>query len=334
VPNGRKRLAALTATLLALMTALVAVGIGVATDSATAKPDLTTAKKQVEKYDQLAEQASERYNDASVKLAAAQTKLDALDGDLARQENVVAEMRQEVATMVVDQYQGDALSTTSQVVLSSNPDTFLDNLNAVSAYNSQRGQVMKQFGTQLDRLKLRKAAVKAEADRLSALQKQMAAEKAQIDDKAAKAKKVLDGLEAEARAKILSGAGTAAVPAVDVPASGRAAAAVRFAMAQVGKAYVYGAAGPNAYDCSGLTMRAWGAAGVGLPHSSSAQQGSGTRVSESQLQPGDLVFYYSPVSHVGMYIGHGLIVNALNPGAGVRVSALHSMPYSGAVRPG
>jgi cell wall-associated NlpC family hydrolase len=105
-------------------------------------------------------------------------------------------------------------------------------------------------------------------------------------------------------------------------------------MAQVGKAYSYGAAGPNAYDCSGLTMRAWGMAGVGLPHSSGAQQGSGTRVSESELQPGDLVFYYSPVSHVGMYIGNGLIVNALNPGAGVRVSGLHSMPYSGAVRPG
>jgi len=119
-----------------------------------------------------------------------------------------------------------------------------------------------------------------------------------------------------------------------VPASGRAAAAVRFAMAQVGKSYVYGAAGPNSYDCSGLTMRAWGAAGVGLPHSSSAQQGSGMRVSEGDLQPGDLVFYYSPVSHVGMYIGNGLIVNAENPSSGVRVTGLHSMPYVGAVRPG
>jgi cell wall-associated NlpC family hydrolase len=241
-------------------------------------------------------------------------------------------MRQQVATMVVDQYQGDALSTTSQVVLSSNPDAFLDNLNAVSAYNTQRAQVMKQFGTQLDRLKLRKAAVQAEAARLQKLQDTMAAEKARIDEKAAKAKAVLDDLEAEARAKILSGGWTGPLP--NVQASGRAAAAVRFAMAQVGKAYVYGAAGPNAYDCSGLTMRAWGAAGVGLPHSSSAQQGSGTRVSESELRPGDLVFYYSPVSHVGMYIGHGLIVNALNPGAGVRVSGLHSMPYAGAVRPG
>jgi peptidoglycan DL-endopeptidase CwlO len=332
VPNGRKRAAAIAATLIALITALVGVGLSVGTPAATAKPDLETAKKQVEKYEHLAEQASERYNDARVKLEATKTKLAALNADLDRQEQVVDAMREQVATMVVDQYQGDALSTTSQVVLSNNPDAFLDNLNAVSAYNSQRGQVMKQFSTQLDRLKLRKAAVQAEAQRLQELQDTMAAEKKETDEKAAKAQSVLDDLEAEARAKILSGGWTGEIP--DVPASGRAAAAVKFAMAQVGKAYVYGASGPNAYDCSGLTMRAWGAAGVSLPHSSGAQQGSGVRVSESELRPGDLVFYYSPVSHVGMYIGNGLIVNALNPGAGVRVSGLHSMPYVGAVRPG
>jgi peptidoglycan DL-endopeptidase CwlO len=332
VPNGRKRIAAIAATLITFLTALVVVGVGVLTPSATAKPDLATVKKQVEKYEHLAEQASERYNDAQVKLDQTKTKLGALNADLARQQQVVDAMREQVATMVVDQYQGDALSTTSQVVLSNNPDAFLENLNAVSAYNNQRGEVMKEFSTQLDRLKLRKDAVKDEAARLTALQKRMAAEKAEIDDKAAKAQAVLDKLEADARTKILSGGWTGEVPNVD--ASGRAAIAVRFAMAQVGKAYSYGASGPNAYDCSGLTMRAWGMAGVGLPHSSGAQQGSGTRVSESELQPGDLVFYYSPVSHVGMYIGNGLIVNALNPGAGVRVSGLHSMPYSGAVRPG
>ena len=332
MPNGRKRAAAIAATLIALITALVGVGLSVGTPAATAKPDLETAKKQVEKYEHLAEQASERYNDARVKLESTKTKLSALNADLGRQEQVVDAMRQQVAAMVVDQYQGDALSTTSQVVLSNDPDAFLDNLNAVSAYNSQRGQVMKQFSTQLDRLKLRKAAVQAEASRLQDLQDAMAAEKKEIDEKSAKAQAVLDDLEAEARAKILSGGWTGDIP--DVSAAGRAAAAVKFAMAQVGKAYVYGAAGPNAYDCSGLTMRAWGAAGVSLPHSSAAQQGSGVRVSESELRPGDLVFYYSPVSHVGMYIGNGLIVNALNPGSGVRVSGLHSMPYVGAVRPG
>jgi len=116
--------------------------------------------------------------------------------------------------------------------------------------------------------------------------------------------------------------------------SGNAAGAVQYALAQVGKAYVYGAAGPSAYDCSGLTMAAWGSAGVSLPHSSSAQMGYGTPVSISALQPGDLVFYYSPVSHVAMYIGNGMIVHAANPSQGVRTDPVGLMPISGAVRPG
>ena len=106
------------------------------------------------------------------------------------------------------------------------------------------------------------------------------------------------------------------------------------AQSKIGAPYVYGAAGPSAYDCSGLTMMAWAQAGVSLPHSSSAQYSSGPHISESQLMPGDLVFYYSPISHVGMYIGNGMIVHAANPGSGVLVSDLHSMPYVGAVRPG
>ena len=112
-------------------------------------------------------------------------------------------------------------------------------------------------------------------------------------------------------------------------------AAVDYAMAQVGDSYVYGASGPDAFDCSGLTSMAWAAAGVALPRSSGAQlAGGGTPVSMSDLQPGDLVFYYSPVSHVAMYIGGGQIVHAANPGTGVAVAGVSSMPVSGAVRPG
>jgi cell wall-associated NlpC family hydrolase len=81
-------------------------------------------------------------------------------------------------------------------------------------------------------------------------------------------------------------------------------------------------------------MMAWQQAGVSLPHSSSAQYAAGQHISESELQPGDLVFYYSPISHVGIYIGDGQIVNALNPGSGVQVSGLHDMPYAGAARVG
>ena len=110
--------------------------------------------------------------------------------------------------------------------------------------------------------------------------------------------------------------------------------AVAYALSKVGNGYVFGAAGPSVFDCSGLTMASWAQAGVALPHNAAAQYASGRHISESELQPGDLVFYYSPIHHVGMYIGNGKIVNALNPGAGVLISGLHDMPYSGAVRPG
>jgi cell wall-associated NlpC family hydrolase len=198
----------------------------------------------------------------------------------------------------------------------------------------QAGQY-STFLTQVKALSIRQKATRDQLDKVAELEKQAAQDKATIDKNLAAAKELLGKLQAEARERMLaaSRSGTP-IPTSDIPASGRAAAAVHYAMAQVGKAYVYGAAGPNAYDCSGLTMASWAAAGVGLPHSSSAQYGSGTHISASQLQPGDLVFYYHPISHVGMYIGNGMIVNAENPSSGVRVTGLYSMPYVGAVRPG
>ena len=126
----------------------------------------------------------------------------------------------------------------------------------------------------------------------------------------------------EEREEILS-RGSERLPS-DVPASGRAAAAVQYAMAQVGKPYCYGGAGPGCFDCSGLTMRAWQQAGVSLPHSSSAQYGVGRHVSAGELQPGDLIFYYSPISHVSVYIGNGQRVSATHTGDYVRVQSLGS----------
>ncbi len=122
------------------------------------------------------------------------------------------------------------------------------------------------------------------------------------------------------------------VSVTDVAGSDRAQIAVQTALAQVGDAYVYGAAGPDAFDCSGLTMYSWAAAGVSISHASSVQPSQGTPVSISSLQPGDLVFYYSPISHVGMYIGNGQLVHAANPSRPVEVVSVDSMPITMAVR--
>ncbi|WP_436771534.1 C40 family peptidase [Yinghuangia sp. YIM S09857] len=121
--------------------------------------------------------------------------------------------------------------------------------------------------------------------------------------------------------------------AVTAPSSGKAATAIAFAKAQLGKPYVYGAAGPNAYDCSGLVQAAWKAAGVSLPRVTNAQFANGNKVSISNLQPGDLVFYYSGISHVGMYLGDGKIIHAPNSRSVVKIVDVDSMPIAGATRP-
>ncbi len=108
------------------------------------------------------------------------------------------------------------------------------------------------------------------------------------------------------------------------PVGSGAAAAVRAAESRLGDPYVWGAAGPNAFDCSGLTSWAWGQAGVGLPHFSGAQYASTAHISMSELQPGDLVYFANPGDHVAMYIGGGQIIEAPHTGAVVHITAMYS----------
>ena len=116
--------------------------------------------------------------------------------------------------------------------------------------------------------------------------------------------------------------------------SGRGAKALAFARRQLGKPYRYSASGPNAYDCSGLTGAAWRSVGVSLPRTSSGQYRVGRSVARSDLRPGDLVFFYSPISHVGLYAGNGTIIHAPRPGKSVEYIKMRYMPYAGARRPG
>ena len=109
--------------------------------------------------------------------------------------------------------------------------------------------------------------------------------------------------------------------------------ALAFARTQVGDRYRWGAAGPSAWDCSGLTMKAWRRAGVKLPHHAGGQLRKGQRIKRSQLRKGDLVFFYGGVRHVGIYAGHGKVIHASRPGKPVGYASIRSMPYKGASRP-
>jgi len=129
------------------------------------------------------------------------------------------------------------------------------------------------------------------------------------------------------------GAPPAASPALAPTSRGKAAYA--FARTQLGKPYRYGAAGPDAYDCSGLTLTSWRKAGVSLPRTTAQQFHVGKRIAKGNLQIGDLVFYYGPTpSHVGIYAGNGRIIHAPRPGKVVQHVPIDYMPFAGAVRPG
>jgi len=325
VTNGRKRTASLLATL-----CIASMGGTVLVASPTfAEPGLEETQKKVDTLYAQAEQASERYNDARIELQDARRRLKALRADLARQEERVETVRTEVARSIVSQYQGQALSTATQVMLAKDPGSFIDQLATLDGFQAQQGELMAAFAVQAEQLEMREAAAQRELARIAKTEEQLKAEKETIDEKAAEAEALLERLEARQAPPSRS---AQRVPNVSV--SGSAGGAVQYALDQVGDTYVYGAAGPDAFDCSGLTMMAWRAAGVNLPHSSRMQMSSGTPVSQSELAPGDLVFYYQPVSHVGVYIGNGQIVDAANPSTGVRIAPVFSMPYSGAVRPG
>ncbi|MGH3361868.1 MAG: NlpC/P60 family protein [Nocardioides sp.] len=324
--NGRKRL------ITALSAIALAATVGFVPGTAQAEPDIDDVEARVDTLYHQAEMASERYNDAKLELKELQGDLDSLKADQARQDQRLQTVRTQVQDSIVRQYQGDNMSAMGQIVVSRDPGAFLRQLSTMSSFNDIQSQLFDNYARELKALDIRRDSTRQRLAQAAELEDQLAREKATIDKKVDEAKSLLDRLKAEQREAMASRGTVTRTPTV--AASGRAGAAVSYAMAQVGDAYAYGATGPDAYDCSGLTMASWAQAGVSLPHSSSAQYGSGPQVPASALQPGDLVFYYSPISHVGMYIGGGQIVHAANPSTGVQVTGLYSMPYSGAVRPG
>ncbi|MEX0427426.1 NlpC/P60 family protein [Nocardioides sp. DS6] len=301
--------------------------------TAEAKPSVKDVQQRVDTLYEQAEQASEHYNDARLRLKALRSELTDLKADQNRQTTALSGVREQLRDSLLDQFEGSGISAVGQAAFSSDPKDFLAGMTTVSAVNSVQGDLLERYHTQVSALDIRRKATQSRADQVAKTEAQLKSDKAEIQRKLSDAKELLASLQEKERQEVLSRDSTR-LPTSNVPVSGRAAAAVHYAMAQVGKAYVYGAAGPSAFDCSGLTMMAWAQAGVALPHSSSAQYGMGPHIAESDLRPGDLVFYYSPISHVGMYIGNGLIVNAENPSVGVKVTGLHTMPYVGAVRPG
>ncbi|MGH3499206.1 MAG: NlpC/P60 family protein [Nocardioidaceae bacterium] len=319
--------------------AAVAAGLVVLPQSSSAdpKPSISDVQHRVDSLFHQAEQASERVNALKVQLSQTSKQLAGLRSDVNQQKVRVVALRNQVGSMVAAQLQSSPMGSSTQFLAASDPTQFLGSLAAVQVYDSRQADLLRSYTASNDELAIRQRQLSSQVAAIAAAKKQMASQQAAIETKASAAKTLLATLKASARQAILqpqTPSRGAVRTAINVPVSGRAKIAVDFAMAQMGEPYVYGAAGPSAWDCSGLTMMAWGAAGVSLPHSAAGQAGYGTPVPISDLQPGDLVFFYSPISHVGIYIGNGNVIDATHPGATVEITPISYMPVTGATRLG
>ncbi|GAA2686298.1 C40 family peptidase [Streptomyces violaceolatus] len=339
--------------------------------AAPGDPDPHTDKSIEDIRDELdglyreAEVATEAYNAANEKAAKQEKRLTTLRKDLTRTEKRVEDLRDLAGAAARTQYRGGDLAATGiQLLLGDHPEQALD--EASQARQAMRGlvNVSETQKTAREALSEQTEAASKELRELKSSRADKAAAKQKIEKKIASAERIEAGLEeeqtrrlaalerqrsreAEARWTVSGGSsagsaggsagkgkGKGRAPGGGTQVSGAAGKAVGFAMAQIGKPYVWGAVGPSSYDCSGLTSAAWAAAGHPIPRTSQAQWGGLTRVSLSSARPGDLIIYYNDATHVGMYIGGGQIVHAPRPGRDITTAPAASMPVLGVVRPG
>jgi peptidoglycan DL-endopeptidase CwlO len=315
---------------------------------------------------------TERFNAAGEELKATQEKAARAAADLTAAVAALAQAREHVRAVAYGAYTGGRLGPLEAMLTSDSPDELLDRvgtLQTIAAHNNDAlgnadranhdadrakaaaEQAAADAQAQVERLAAQKedlddqiAAYQAEYERLNAEEQRAsraAAERQAAADQAAADQAAADQAAAEPDASSgqSSGPAPAAAPAPPAPAaapatggSSAAQTAVDTAMAQLGDPYVWAAAGPDAFDCSGLVQYAYAAAGIQLPHSSSMQSTMGSPVARSALLPGDLVFFYSPVSHVGIYIGNGQMVHASTSGEPVKTASVDSMPSYNSAR--
>ena len=330
--------------------------------TASAAPTAVTvaeAKAQIEQLEVEASAIDQEYVGVKEQLDAGRAKLARKQADLKAQAAKVARVKKQVGQVALAQFQNRNVDTAAQIFFNSDSDNFMSQISTVEKVSENQNTVLQDFQEQQAKLAELRHSSETDLASLAEQEKKLAELRAESEAKITESKQVLARLTAAERAAIAAAEKKAAAEAkakaeaaarkTNAPAdrtnddtagptatatSSRGATAVAFAKRQLGKAYRFGSAGPDAYDCSGLTGAAWKAAGVTLPRTSQTQFGAGRSVSRSDLQPGDLVFYYGGLSHVGIYVGGGQIVHAPNPRNRVEYASVDSMPMAGARRPG
>jgi peptidoglycan DL-endopeptidase CwlO len=328
---------ALGATIVALPTVA-----GAQPQNPSKPPTIEQVQKQLAKLalqnSQLIEQFDQARIDVASRRAAAATAQHAAAVALKHLRVARSALGQSFSAM----YEGGSFSTTGALLTSENGTSYLSRLDTMSMISQHNTQlVLEVTAVKKQATHTRDKAKHLLAD-AQATMKALADKRDTVQARVAKYKTLLASLTAAQRAAFIQAqhptptkaavsTATKLIKVTGTPAAARQA--VQFALAQVGKPYVWGSAGPSTYDCSGLTMAAYASAGISLPHSSVQQYNYGHHVSFAELRRGDLIFLYSPISHVEMYIGDGLAVSAPTEGEDVKViSVSGSGDYAGATR--
>ncbi|MYS87079.1 C40 family peptidase [Embleya scabrispora] len=343
---GRARFTVLTAA------AVTAFAFAPNVSRAAPAPTAEQVRQQVGELYRQAEATTEEYNGVAERQARLRELVAGAQGRIADAQAELAALQGGMGAMAAAQYRAGGIDPAIALLMSGNPDEYLSRAGVLDRLaGRQRDAVTRVRSTRRALEQERREA----ADTLAALEdgrKDLAAAKAAVRTKLARARELLNTLDAADRAAFLAGDGpaeegtdpnragrddarwpVAGRQAANPPIGGRAAIAVAAATTALGKPYVWGATGPDSFDCSGLTGWAWRQAGVALPRTSQGQAGAGRAIPLTEIRPGDLVVYYGGAGHVGIYAGAGRIIHAPKPGTRVRYAPLKSMPIAKVVRP-
>ncbi|GAB3853868.1 C40 family peptidase [Micromonospora andamanensis] len=312
--------AALTAT------AVLLTG-GVA--AAWADPTVADIERRIDEDWNRLEPVIEQHNATRQDLAGKRREADALAARITPLQRQVDEALDRVGKLAASAYKGEQVRTVNTLLGSRSPSEVVEQLGLLDRYARFQQRDVRQATDLRDELVAAKAGLDRTISQLARTEAELAEKRRQIDAE-------IDRLQRLRLRAYGSGGGGSLRPA-PCPASypgGPAGEAVTFACAQIGKPYSWGAEGPNAYDCSGLMLAAWSRAGVSLPHNAARQRRVTASVSRGALRPGDLVFYYRDLHHVGMYVGGGWVVHASRAGQPVKMKRIDSSPVHSFGRPG
>jgi cell wall-associated NlpC family hydrolase len=326
-----------------LIGATAALTVTVLPGTATAVPPEVTSPEQalqrVSEADHRLEVVTEELNEAKVVLEQQQAAVVAAEHAAADAQARLGALDGQIRRLARTAYTSENLTQLDVMLSSNSVDEFVSQLGTLDFIAGRTNDLVTevaQVSQEAEQAKETAEAARSEAERaveeiaaqqedleeqIADFQRQYAALTAAQQEEVSRAHA---GEAVPAPTRVAASSGVAAPSGVVAP-SGAAQVAVDTALAQVGDRYVWGAGGPNAFDCSGLTQYAYSAAGVSLPHSSRMQAQMGSPVSVSNLQPGDLLFYYSPTSHVAMYVGNGKMVHASTSSRPVQVVSFDSM---------